>query len=162
MEWNEKVKELMKVKGINQKQLSMRSGIAESSISRYLSGDRVPRMDVIVNVAKALDVSTEYFLEEDQKCDSAYTAISTFIINEDTEWLDPFCYSCNNFEELWIYSHSIRYTNSCIFNGCGEVTIYIYFENDLPCIDYTFIAPYCNSVTYVNIENYEQTFVPSN
>lgn len=85
MEWNDKVKELMKVKGINQKQLSVRSGIAESSISRYLSGDRVPRMDVIVNVAKALNVSTEYFLEDDQKCDSAYTAISTAIARKGNE-----------------------------------------------------------------------------
>lgn len=85
MDWNEKVKELMKVKGINQKQLSARSGIAESSISRYLSGDRVPRMDVIVNVAKALGVSTDYFLEEDQKCESAYTAISTAIARKGNE-----------------------------------------------------------------------------
>lgn len=85
MRWNEKVKELMRSKGINQKELSSLSGISESSISRYLAGDKNPRMDIIVNVARALEVSTEYFLEDDQKCDDAYTAIATAIARKGNE-----------------------------------------------------------------------------
>lgn len=62
--WNEMVSNLMKKKGINQKQLSKLSDITESSISRYLNSDKTPRMDVVVNVAKALQVETDYFLKE--------------------------------------------------------------------------------------------------
>ena len=85
MEWSEKVKKLMKENNINQKQLAKLSGITESSISRYLSGDMNPRMDIIVNVAKALKVETNFFLDDDQKCESAYTAISTAIARKGDE-----------------------------------------------------------------------------
>ena len=85
MSWNEKVHELMKKKGVNQKQLSKLSGITESSISRYLKGEIVPRMDVIVNVAKALQVETDYFLEEDERGLSAYNAIATAIARKGSE-----------------------------------------------------------------------------
>ena len=85
MKWNEKVKSLMKKKNINQKELSALSGITESSISRYLSGDKSPRMDIVVNIAKALDVSVDFFLDDDQKCDSAFTAISTAIARKSND-----------------------------------------------------------------------------
>ena len=79
MEWAEKVSKLMKQRGLNQKQLSKKSGITESSISRYLEGNKIPRMDVVVNIARALEVETSFFLDEDDCCESAYTAISTAI-----------------------------------------------------------------------------------
>lgn len=85
MKWNEKAKDLMKKKGINQKELASLSGITESSISRYLAGDKNPRMDIIVNVARALEVSTDYFLDEDQKCESAYNAIASAIARKGNE-----------------------------------------------------------------------------
>ena len=85
MEWSQKVHELMKKKGVNQKQLSKLSGIAESSLSRYLKGDIVPRMDVIVNIAKALQVETDYFLDEDERGQSAYNAIATAIARKGDE-----------------------------------------------------------------------------
>lgn len=60
--------------------MSQESGITEASISRYLSGNRKPRMDIIINFAKALGVTTEYLLDEDEKNGlDAYTEISTAI-----------------------------------------------------------------------------------
>lgn len=73
------------MKGINQKQLAARSGITESSISRYLASGKNPRMDVIVNVAKALDVEPNYFIEEEKECVSAYKAIATAIARNGNE-----------------------------------------------------------------------------
>lgn len=80
MTWQEKVKELMVNQNMNQKQLSQKSGITEASVSRYLKGDRTARMDIIINFAKALGVTTEYLLEEEEgvKLDS-YTEIATAI-----------------------------------------------------------------------------------
>ena len=46
MNWQEKVKNLMNDRGINQKQLSQLSGITESSVSRYLRSERRPRLDI--------------------------------------------------------------------------------------------------------------------
>lgn len=65
MTWAEKVKKLMSEKGFNQKKLSEKSGITEPSISRYLKGERTPRIDIVVNFAKALDVDINYLLDEE-------------------------------------------------------------------------------------------------
>ena len=85
MNWNEMVSDLMKTKGINQKQLSKLTGITESSISRYLNSDKTPRMDIVVNIAKALQVETDYFLTEDDKGQTAYNVISSAIARKGGE-----------------------------------------------------------------------------
>lgn len=64
MAWNNKVLDLMNERNINQKQLSKLSGIHESSISRYLHSGQKPRIDVVVNIAKALQVDTGYLLDD--------------------------------------------------------------------------------------------------
>ena len=80
MTWQDKVKRLMETKGINQKQLSQLSGITEASVSRYLKGERTARMDIIINFAKALNVTTEYLLNEDEETSlQPYTEIATAI-----------------------------------------------------------------------------------
>ncbi|SKA69163.1 Plasmid maintenance system antidote protein VapI, contains XRE-type HTH domain [Eubacterium uniforme] len=85
MSWKEKVLELMKQRNINQKQLAELSGITESSISRHLHSERRPRMDIVVNVAKALDVDIDYLLDEGEHLESAYTTISTAIARKGGE-----------------------------------------------------------------------------
>lgn len=85
MSWNKKVLDLMNERKINQKQLAQLSGIKESSISRYLHSDKMPRMDVVVNIAKALKVDTEYFLDEGKTTDSAFNTISTAIARKGGE-----------------------------------------------------------------------------
>lgn len=79
MVWSEKVLKIMNERGINQKQLAELSGINESSVSRYLHSGQKPRMDVIVNFAKALQVETEYLLDEGETTESAFNTISTAI-----------------------------------------------------------------------------------
>lgn len=80
MTWQDKVKELMKNQGINQKKLSQLSGITEASISRYLKGERTARLDIIINFAKALNVTTEYLLNDDKETDlKPYQEIATAI-----------------------------------------------------------------------------------
>lgn len=80
MTWQEKVKELMKNQGINQKKLSQLSGITEASISRYLKGERIARLDIIINFAKALNVTTEYLLNDDEETElKPYQEIATAI-----------------------------------------------------------------------------------
>ncbi|MCR5429959.1 MAG: helix-turn-helix domain-containing protein [Eubacterium sp.] len=85
MKWQDKVNDLMKERGINQKQLSQLSGITESSISRYLNGSQRPRIDIIINIAEALHVETDYFLEDKEKSESAYNSIATAIARKGSE-----------------------------------------------------------------------------
>ena len=78
MTWQEKVKELMKNQGINQKKLSQLSGITEASISRYLKCERTARLDIIINFAK--NVTTEYLLNDDEETNlKPYQEIATAI-----------------------------------------------------------------------------------
>ena len=88
MDWNEKVRVLMENKNMTQKDLSLKSGITESSISRYLRGNKHPRMDILVNLAKALEVETNYLLDDNEKLDSAYNTISTAIARNGKDLTD--------------------------------------------------------------------------
>ncbi|MCQ2554696.1 MAG: helix-turn-helix domain-containing protein [Clostridia bacterium] len=58
----ERTKKLMVENKINQKELSKLSGVSEPSLCRYLQGNIMPRMDVIINVANALGVSQDYLI----------------------------------------------------------------------------------------------------
>lgn len=70
----------MNNQGINQKKLSQLSGITEASISRYLKNERTARLDIIINFAKALNVTTEYLLNDDEETDlKPYQEIATVI-----------------------------------------------------------------------------------
>lgn len=80
MKWQDKVKKLMEIQGINQKKLSQKSGITEASVSRYLNGERTARMDIIINFSKALNVNVEYLLDEDEEKNiDPFTDIATVI-----------------------------------------------------------------------------------
>lgn len=59
MELKERIKMLMEERHLNQKDLANHSGITEASMSKYLSGERTPRIDVIVNIANALHVTVD-------------------------------------------------------------------------------------------------------
>ena len=72
MELNESIKMIMVEKGLGQKELSKKANITEAAMSKYLSGDRTPRIDVIVNIANALEVSVDNLL------DGQETSINSF------------------------------------------------------------------------------------
>ena len=67
----ESVRKMMEEKKLTQKDLSRLSGVSEPSLCRYLNGAINPRMDIVINVAKALGTTPNYLLgkEEDKKTD---------------------------------------------------------------------------------------------
>ena len=75
MEWSEKVKILMEERGMNQLELSKKSGITTASICRYLKGKRRPRVDVVVNFAKALGVEPEILMDEGESVMTPFEAV---------------------------------------------------------------------------------------
>lgn len=79
MSWREKVLNEMRKQNLDQKDLAILSGVTESSVSRYLHSDKRPRLDIIINFAKALKLKTEYLLEEDSETVSSFTNIATVV-----------------------------------------------------------------------------------
>ena len=65
MEIKERIRMLMESKHLSQKELANLSGITEVSMSKYLSGERTPRIDVVVNIANALGVTTDELIGND-------------------------------------------------------------------------------------------------
>lgn len=65
MELNERIRMLMEEKKLTQKELASLSNITEASMSKYLSGERMPRIDIVVNIANALGVTTDELIGHD-------------------------------------------------------------------------------------------------
>ena len=53
---------LLEKKGMTQRELANEIGVTETSISRYISGQRVPKANIVVYMADTLDSSTDYIL----------------------------------------------------------------------------------------------------
>ena len=53
---------LMKKKGYTQKELARMVGVTEAAMSKYLSNDRQPRVEVIANMATALNTTSDYLI----------------------------------------------------------------------------------------------------
>ena len=76
MKLEEKILQLMREQKLNQKQLAEKALITEASMSKYLSGHRTPRIDVVVKIAKALNTSVNYLLDTDAP-ENPYVVAST-------------------------------------------------------------------------------------
>lgn len=64
MDIGKKILRIMKEKEMSQKQLATASGITEAAISKYISGEREPRITFLKRIADALDVPADAFLYE--------------------------------------------------------------------------------------------------
>ena len=60
MEFNERLSNLLSDSGMSQRELAKEINIDEAALSKYVSGVRKPRMDILVNIARVLAVSVEY------------------------------------------------------------------------------------------------------
>lgn len=67
MEFGEKVKKIMLESGINQKELSKRSGVSEASLCRYISGSLKPRIDIVSNIAKVFGLKASDLLGDEKR-----------------------------------------------------------------------------------------------
>jgi len=63
----ERVKELIKVNNLTQRDLANDIGVTESTMCKYLSGNRVPGGEALSNLATALKTTTDYLLGLDKE-----------------------------------------------------------------------------------------------
>lgn len=79
--FSQRLAELLKQQGITQKELSERVGITEASMSRYMNSERIPKSEIIANIATALNTTSDYLLgtEENGNIESDYPRIVRLI-----------------------------------------------------------------------------------
>ena len=56
----ERIVKLLKVKNFSQKDLAMMIGVTESALTRYIKNERQPKIEVLANLATALDTTVDY------------------------------------------------------------------------------------------------------
>lgn len=61
-EFGERLHSLLKKRGMTQKELAERINATEATLSRYISGDREPKADVLSNIATALHTTSDFLL----------------------------------------------------------------------------------------------------
>ncbi len=58
----ERIKGLIEKIGVTQRDLAQDIGVTESTLSKYLKGERTPNRDVLLNIATALNTTSDYLL----------------------------------------------------------------------------------------------------
>ncbi len=61
-ELGQRILSAIRMKDISQKELASIVGVTEGVISRYVSGERDPKPDMIANIATALNTTSDYLL----------------------------------------------------------------------------------------------------
>ena len=61
-ELGSRITETFLYRGIKQKEQAGRIGVTEAAMSRYVSGDREPKPDVLANIATALHTTSDFLL----------------------------------------------------------------------------------------------------
>lgn len=61
-ELGQRILSAIRTKGISQKELASIVGVTEAVISRYISGERDPKPEMVANIATALHTTSDYLL----------------------------------------------------------------------------------------------------
>lgn len=61
-EFGSRVAETLQKRGMTQKELATLIGVTEAVMSRYVSGDREPRPEMLANIATALHTTSDFLL----------------------------------------------------------------------------------------------------
>lgn len=67
--FGERISELLRKKGMTQKELAIIIGVTEATMSRYVKDSRVPRGEIVANIATALQTTSDYLLDKEEKAD---------------------------------------------------------------------------------------------
>ena len=60
-----RLQKLLYEKNMSQRELSEIIGVTDVTVSRYVSGERVPKADIAARIAQALGTTTDYILGRD-------------------------------------------------------------------------------------------------
>ena len=75
----DRIAELMKAQGYNQKELAQAVGVTEAAMSRYLKNDREPKIEVVGKMAVVLHTTTDFLIRGEESLsdfDEVYYMVS--------------------------------------------------------------------------------------
>lgn len=97
--FKDRLKGLLKIRNISQKELSVATGIGEALISHYIKGNKTPHCKNLIRIAKALDTTTDFLLglssiqnSMDFYEEKEYRKAISMVANE-----GYFCFKCKSF-----------------------------------------------------------------
>ena len=70
---------LLRKTGYTQKEFALMCGVTEAAMCRYLKNEREPKIEVVANMATALNTTVEYLIsgkKEDASFDDVYRLVS--------------------------------------------------------------------------------------
>ena len=67
-----RLQELMALRHVTQRQLAAMVDVTEAAMSRYVKGERMPRMNTVANIATALQTTSDYLLGRDTEHDAEF------------------------------------------------------------------------------------------
>lgn len=74
-ETGQRIRTLLRNSGMSQRELAERVGATESAVSKYVSGEREPRAEVLANIATALGTTVEYLLGKNERIETPFGTI---------------------------------------------------------------------------------------
>ena len=75
----DRIHSLLKQSGYSQKELASMVGVTEAAMSRYLKNEREPKIEVVANLATALNTTVDYLISgrsESNTFDEVYHLVS--------------------------------------------------------------------------------------
>lgn len=81
----DRIAELMKKSDYTQKELASMVGVTEAAMSRYLRNEREPRIEVIANLATALNTTSDYLIKGKED-EIEYSYIKNLVARGKSTW----------------------------------------------------------------------------
>lgn len=72
-----RIADLLKQRGMAQRELAVKAGITEKSMASIVSGERTPMGPTVVNIANALRTTPDYLLGKEEKKEEETTGLTT-------------------------------------------------------------------------------------
>ena len=74
----QRLTQLMEEKDLTQVELAEKTGITNVTISRYLSGERKPRIEIVTKLAEVLNTTVDYLLGSEKSLENSKRVIPVF------------------------------------------------------------------------------------
>ena len=82
--FEQRLRELMKENNMTQHALAVQLNIEEASMSKYLNSGRLPRVDIIANMATALHTTVDYLLGVTENREFDYRGVRQLLARNST------------------------------------------------------------------------------
>lgn len=82
----DRIATLQRERGYTQKELASMVGVTEAAMSRYIKNEREPRLEVIANLATALNTTSDYLITGREEQPESYGDIMNLVARGHANW----------------------------------------------------------------------------